>query len=47
VLLNGGSNLDHAERAALHRELEASVIEAQAGELVDFEVALAELPLPR
>lgn len=37
------TTLDDAERAALHRELEASVGEAEAGQLVDFDVVLAEL----
>ncbi|MEO8180848.1 MAG: hypothetical protein ABI895_18605 [Deltaproteobacteria bacterium] len=43
VLLNGGDDLTEEERAALHRELEASMGEAEAGQLVDFEVVLAEL----
>jgi hypothetical protein len=43
VLLRGGDDLDDEERAALHRELDASVAEADAGKLVDFEAALAEL----
>lgn len=43
VFLNGGDDLDDAERAALHRELEASIGEAKAGQLVDFDVVLAEL----
>lgn len=47
VLLNGGDNLDHQERATLQRELQASAIEAEAGELDEFEVALTELPPPR
>ena len=43
VFLNGGDELNDEERAALHRELEASRGEAEAGQLVDFEVVLAEL----
>jgi hypothetical protein len=39
-------DLDAEERAALHRELEASMAEAEAGELVDFDVVLAELRSP-
>jgi len=44
--LEGGDDLDDEERAALHRELEASMAEAEAGELVDFDVVLAELRSP-
>lgn len=43
VFMNGGDDLDDAERAALHEELEASISEADAGQLVDFEQVLAEL----
>ncbi len=43
VLAKGGDYLDDEERAALHRELEASIAEAQAGQLVDADVVLAEL----
>lgn len=43
VLARGGDYLDDEERAALHAELEASIAEAEAGELVDAEVVLAEL----
>jgi hypothetical protein len=46
VFLNGGDDLDAEERAALHREIEASMAEAEAGELVDFDVVLAELRSP-
>jgi hypothetical protein len=46
VFLGGGDELDEEERAALHRELEASMAEADAGELVDFDVVLAELRSP-
>lgn len=35
--------LDEDERAALHRELEASLGEADAGETVDFAARVAEL----
>lgn len=43
VLASGGDYLDDAERAALHRELEASVAEADAGKLIDADQVLAEL----
>jgi hypothetical protein len=43
MLARGGDDLDDEERAALHRELEASIKEAEAGELVDFEVVLRQL----
>jgi len=44
--LEGGDDLDDEERAALHGELEASMAGANAGELVDFDVVLAELRSP-
>jgi hypothetical protein len=44
--MDHGSDLDGEERAALHRELEASMAEAEAGDLVDFDVVLAELRTP-
>jgi hypothetical protein len=34
--VDGGDDLDDDERAVLHRELEASMAEAEAGELVDL-----------
>ena len=43
VLAGGGDHLDEEERAALHRELEASIAEAEAGQLVDADEVLAEL----
>ena len=43
VLASGGDYLDDEERAALHRELEASIAEAERGEVVDADVVLAEL----
>jgi hypothetical protein len=43
VLASGGDYLDDEERAALHRELEASVAESDAGELIDADQVLAEL----
>ncbi len=43
VLASGGDYLDDEERAALDRELDASIAEAEAGELVDAEVVMAEL----
>ena len=42
-LLDDTDDLDDAERAALHRELEASVAEADAGQLIDADAVLAEL----
>jgi hypothetical protein len=41
-----GDDLDDEERKALHRELDASMAEAKAGELVDFDTVLAELRSP-
>ena len=38
-----GDDLDDEERAALHRELEAAMAEAGAGETEDFSRLLAEL----
>jgi hypothetical protein len=43
VLANGGDDLDDEERAALHRELEASFAEEQAGQLIDLADAIADL----
>ena len=43
LLAVGGDELDEEERAALHRELEASIAEANAGELLDADDVLAEL----
>ncbi len=43
VLSNGGDLLDLEERAALARELEASIAEADAGETVDSAEVIAEL----
>jgi hypothetical protein len=43
ALANGADDLDDEERAALHRELEASIEEADAGQTVDLAEALAEL----
>lgn len=43
VLAGGGDDLDEEERAALHRELEASILEAKTGQLVDADDVLAEL----
>jgi hypothetical protein len=43
VLAFGGDDLDDAERAVLHAELEASVAEAESGALIDADVVLAEL----
>jgi hypothetical protein len=43
ALASGADDLDDEERAALHRELEASIEESDAGQTVDFAEALAEL----
>jgi hypothetical protein len=43
VLANGGDYLDDEEKAALHAELEASVAEAEAGQLIDADKVMAEL----
>jgi hypothetical protein len=43
VPLYEGDNLDDEERAELHTELRASLEEAKAGQLVDFDEVLAEL----
>lgn len=43
ALASGADDLDDEERAALHRELEASIKEADAGQTVDLAEALAEL----
>lgn len=47
VLARGGDYLDDEERAALHRELEASIAEAKAGPLIDADDVLAELRAAR
>jgi hypothetical protein len=43
VLAKGGDYLDDEERAALHQELEASIAEAGAGQLIDADDVMAEL----
>ncbi len=43
VVAADGDDLDDEERAALHRELDASIAEADAGETEDFATVLAEL----
>jgi hypothetical protein len=43
VLANGGDCLDDEERALLHQELEASIAEAKAGQLIDADDVIAEL----
>jgi hypothetical protein len=43
TLAAGGDNLDERERAALHEELEASIAEARAGQLVDADEVLRAL----
>jgi len=43
ALASGADDLDDAERATLHRELEASIEEVDAGQTVDLAQALAEL----
>lgn len=43
VVTDDRDDLDDEERAALHRELNASLAEADAGETEDFAQMLAEL----
>lgn len=43
VVTDDRDDLDDEERAALHRELNASIAEADAGETEDFAQMLAEL----
>lgn len=43
VIADDLDDLDDEERAALHRELDASIAEADAGETEDFSQVLAEL----
>jgi hypothetical protein len=43
LMATGGDDLDDEERAALHREIELSIQEADAGETEDFAKVLAEL----
>jgi hypothetical protein len=43
ALASGADDLDDEERAALHRELEASLEEADAGQTVDLAESLAAL----
>ena len=43
VLAGGGDYLDDQERVALHRELDASIAEVEAGKLIDADEVLAEL----
>ena len=43
VIADDRDDLDDEERAALHRELDASIAEADAGETGDFARVLAEL----
>jgi hypothetical protein len=43
VLERGGDFLDDDARAALHRELEASILEADGGQTEDFSKVMAEL----
>jgi len=47
VLVGGGDCLDDEDRAALHRELEASIAEAESGQRIDAEDVLAELRATR
>jgi hypothetical protein len=42
-LAGNGDDLDEDERAALHREIEASIAEAKAGQFIDADVVIAEL----
>jgi hypothetical protein len=43
VLARGGDYLDDEDQAALRAELEASIKDAESGQLVDADVMLAEL----
>ena len=43
VVADARDDLDGEERAALHRELDASIAEADAGDTEDFAQVLAEL----
>jgi hypothetical protein len=43
VMAADGNELDDEERAALHRELDASMAEADAGETKDFATVLVVL----
>jgi hypothetical protein len=43
IVAADGDDLDDEERAALHRELEASIAEADAGETEDFATVIAEM----
>lgn len=43
VIADDQDDLDDADRAALHRELDASIAEADAGETEDFAKVLTEL----
>lgn len=43
VVADARDELDGEERAALHRELDASIAEADAGDTEDFAQVLAEL----
>jgi hypothetical protein len=43
IVADDGDDLDDADRAALHRELDASIAEADAGETEDFAQVLTEL----
>ena len=43
VAVDAGDDLDEAERAILHGELDASIAEADAGETEDFAQLITEL----
>jgi hypothetical protein len=43
LMATGGDDLDDEGRAALHREIQASIEEADAGQTEDFAKVLAEL----
>jgi hypothetical protein len=47
VLARGGDYLDDEERAELHRALEVSIAEADAGQLIDADDVLAEVRAAR
>lgn len=43
ILANGGDDLDAEERAALDRELDASLDDDDSGQLIDLADAMADL----
>ena len=43
VVVNGDDDLDDDEREALHRALDESIAEAEAGQLLDADTVIQEL----